>query len=192
MRRIYSLVTLLVVFAALSYAQAEKPSLPDPVKFINKFDIVWNVVRAVLTDLEYDIELEDKTGGKIFTKPYEFITGSLTTTEIDKVAVRKNPVGGNLMKARYTVEAAVEIVTPSETLVTIRTRMEALDRELDGKERWVPLDSLGGIEKRILGKISLKLLGNELQFDNKKGFWDKSPQPVDPRRPRPYPTRPPL
>jgi hypothetical protein len=47
------------------------------------------------------------------------------------------------------------------------------------------------VEKRILGKISMKLLGNELDFGSKKGFWDKTPQPADPRRPNPYPTRPP-
>jgi len=191
MARAYHSILLLLLVAPV-YAQQEKASLPDPIKFVNKFEIVWNVVRAVLVDMGYDIELEDKNGGRIVTKPYEFISGSLTTTEIDKVAVRNKPVSGTLMKARYTVEALTEIVTPRESLVTIRTKMETLNRDINGSEKWIPIDSLGAIEKRILGKISLKLLGNEMQFNNKKGFWDKSPQPVDPRPPKPYPTRPPI
>jgi hypothetical protein len=176
---------------AYSQVQSQKPSLPDPVKFVNKFDIVWNVVRAVFDEMEFATELEDKKGGKIITKPYEFITGSLTASEVDKVALKTDTITGAWLKARYKVEALLEIITPTQTLVTIRTQMEALNRELDGSEKWVPLESLGSVEKRILGKISMKLLGNELDFGSKKGFWDKTPQPVDPRRPNPYPTRPP-
>jgi hypothetical protein len=187
------LVCVAVATAAAAYSPAQnpKPSLPDPVKFVNKYEIVWNVVRAVFDEMEYATELEDKKGGKIVTKSYEFITGSLTASEVDKVAVKNDTITGAWLKARYKVEALLEIITPTQTLVTIRTQMEALNRELDGSEKWVTLESRGTVEKRILGKISMKLLGDELNFDQKKGFWDKTPQPVDPRRPNPYPSRPP-
>lgn len=182
-RQTFLIFTLFFTALPLA-AQTPKPALPDPVKFVTKFDIAWNVVRAVLDGMEHPIELEDKKGGRIVTKPYEFITGSLTSVEVAKVAVN-NTNSGTLLKARYTVEALLEIVSSTETLITIRTKMDALNRELDGTEKWIPLESLGTFEKRILGKISLKLLGSEMQFDQKKGFWDKSPQPVDPRKPRP-------
>ena len=185
------LVALLLI-SSPSLAQTERASLPDPVKFVNKFDIVWNVARAVLNDMGYGVELEDKAGGRISTKPYVFVTGSLTPSEIDKVAIKSNTATGSWVRARYSVETILEIVNPRETLVTVRTKMEGLNRDLDGTEKWLPLESLGLFEKRILGKLSLKLMGNELDFENKKGFWDKSPQPVDSRRPKPYPTRPPL
>jgi hypothetical protein len=67
--------------------------------------------------------------------------------------------------------------------------VEALNRDVDGTEKWIPMDSLGTFERRILGKISLKLLGNDAPLNEKKGFWGKSPQPVDPRQPR-IPTAP--
>ncbi len=175
---------LTAAVAARAQGQPQKPSLPDPVKFVNKFDIVWNVVRAIFDDMGYATELEDKKAGRITTKPYEFITGSLTSSEVDKVAVKNDTITGSWLKARYTVEALLEIVTPTQTMLTIRTRMEALNRDLDGSEKWVPIESLGTVEKRILGKVSMKLLGNELNFDNKKGFWDKSPQPVKTNSPR--------
>jgi hypothetical protein len=180
---------LLVCICVPLNAQSQKPNLPDPIKFVNTYEIVANVVHAVLDDMGLQIELEDRKGGRIVTRPYEFITGSLTSSEVDKVAVKKDTITGDWLKARYSVEAILEIVSRTETMVTIRTKMEALNRDVDGTEKWVPLDSLGTYEKRILGKISTKLMGNDLPGSDKKGFWGKSPQPVDPRQPR-FPTGP--
>jgi hypothetical protein len=174
-----------------AWSQAQKPSLPDPVKFINKYDIVWNVARWALTEnMGLSIELEDRKGGRIVTKPYEFITGSLTTSEVDKLAVRNDVLTGSWLKARYSAETILEVVSPTETLVTVRANIEALNRDMDGSEKWLTLESLGTVEKRILGKISMKLLGNEMQFDSKKGFWDRNPQSPDPRAPKTV--RPPI
>jgi hypothetical protein len=170
-------------------AQSQKPNLPDPIKFINKYDRVANVVYAVLEDMGYRIELDDRKGGRITTRPYEFITGSLTSSEVEKVAAKSNAITGSLLKAQYSVEAILEIVSPTETLVTIRTKMEALNRDIDGKDKWIPLNSLGTYERRILGKISAKLLEGGTPDSERKGFWGKRPQPVDPRTPR-YPTAP--
>jgi hypothetical protein len=124
------------------------------------------------------------------TKPLEYITGSLTSSELDKIAIKNDTVSGSWMKAQYVVDGLLEVVSPTVTLVTVRTRIEALNRDLDGTEKWTPVESLGVLEKRILGKISVKIVGNEMQFD-KKGFWNKSPQPVESGRPKPFPTRPP-
>lgn len=183
------LVLMGICFAFPLNAQSQKPSLPDPIKFVNKFDQVANMVHAVLDDMGFRIELDDRKAGRITTRPYEFITGSLTASEIEKVAIKNDTLTGNWLKAQYSVEAILEIVSPTETMVTIRTKMEALNRDVDGTEKWIPLDSLGVYERRILGKISTKLLGNDLPATEKKGFWGKSPQPVDPRQPR-FPTPP--
>jgi len=176
------LPVFLLVFTSI--AQTQKPNLPDPVKFMNKFDMVANAVRAVLKE-KYDIELEDRKAGKITTRPYEFITGSLTASEVNKVAINKNVVTGSWLKARYSVEAILEIVEPNETLVTIRTNIEALNRDVDGTEKWLPLESVGIYERRILGEISNILMGKgKGNLEDKEGFWGQRPQPVDPRRPR--------
>jgi hypothetical protein len=173
------------------YAQKEKPNLPDPVKYLKKYDMVANVVYSVLDDdMDLKIELDDRKAGRITTRPYEFITGSLTSSEVDKVAIRKETISNNWLKARYSVEALLEVVSPTETMVTIRTKMEALNRDIDGTEKWLPLESLGTYERRILGKISMKILGNETLSKERKGFWGQSPQPVDSRQPRiPKPSR---
>lgn len=186
---VLTLLGLSCVFAL--GAQSQKPNLPDPVKFVNKSDIVANVVRSVFDDMELKIEVEDRKGGRVTTRPYEFITGALTSSEVDKVAVRNDRVTGSWLKAQYSVEALLEIVSPTETMVTVRTKVEALNRDVDGTEKWVTLDSLGSLERRILGRISNKLMmGMDAPQSDKKGFWDKSPQPVDSRRQPRFSTSP--
>jgi hypothetical protein len=180
-----SLVLLLGLCSAVSSsAQTQKPSLPNPIKFINKYDIVANVVRDVLDKMDFKIELEDRKAGRFVTKPYEFITGSLTSSELEKVAVARDPVTGSLLKAHYSVEAILEIVSPTETMITVHTKMEALSKEMDGTEKWVPFDSLGTYERRILGKITAMLMSNKPVQEEKKGFWGQQPQPVNPSQPR--------
>ena len=166
-------------FVRASAAQQKKPDLPDPVKFVNKFDMVANATRAVLKE-KFDIELDDRQAGIISTRPYEFISGSLTADEMGKVAINNNPDTGSWLKARYSVEAILEIVSSTETLVTVRTKIEALNRSVDGTEEWLPLESLGTYERRILGKISAILMGKKAER-KREGFWGQRPQPVDPR-----------
>jgi hypothetical protein len=171
-------------------AQTQRPDLPDPVKFVNKFDTVANVVHAVLEDMGFKIEMEDRKGGRITTRPYEFIKGSLTSSELSKVAVIKDTATGSWVKAQYSVETLLEIVSPTQTMVTVRTKMEGLNRDIDGTEKWISLDSLGSVERRILGRISTKLMmGAEPPPDERKGFWKKSPQPVEQRQ-RTFPNSP--
>ena len=188
MGRIPAISLLVLCLAGVSTAQTQKTSLPDPIKFPSKFDMVANAVRAVLRDMKFDIEREDRLAGIITTRPYEFISGSLTASEVEKVATNRNPVTGNLLKARYSAEVMLEIVSPAETLVTVRTSIEALNQKVDGTEQWLPLESVGTYERRILGKISAQLMGNSKDL-KKEGFWGQSPQPVD-QRPSRFPMPP--
>jgi hypothetical protein len=169
--------------AAPLAAQQQKPELPDPIKFMNTYDQVINVTRAVMDDMGFDIERDDRKGGRITARPYEFITGSLTLSELEKVAVRKDTLSGNWLKARYKTEAIIEIVSPKETMVTINADIEGLNRDVDGTEKWIRLDSLGAVERRVLGRISVKLLGTDAPTESRKGFWGQKPQPVNPRQP---------
>lgn len=180
-------ILLAVCLSGALTAQEQKVDIPDPVKFRNKYDMVFNAVRSVFSD-KYEIELEDSKAGIIRTRPYEFISGSLTADEAAKVAIVNNPHTGYWLKARYSVEAEIEMVSSPETLVTVRTKIEALSRDIDGTETWIPLDSRGLIERRTLGLISGILMGKEKKPE-RKGFWGQKPQPVDPRNSR-FPSPP--
>jgi hypothetical protein len=181
--KVYSsiLTVLILGFSTLAsplLAQLARPSLPDPIKFLSRQEMVMRASRAVLDQLGYKIELEDQKAGRIVTRPYEFISGALTSTEADKLAIKTDTVTGSWLRARYAVELLFEIISPNETMVTARTKMEALNRDADGTEKWVTLQSLGSVEKRVLGKISMKLLGTEPEFKDRKGFWEQKPTPV--------------
>ena len=172
------------------YSQTQKPNIPDPIRFLTKYDIVANVVRTVLEEMDFSIELENRKGGRTVTRPYEFITGSLTASEVAKYAMTNKMPTGNLLKARYSAEVLLDIVRPTETMVTVRAKIEVLNRNFDGTEKWTSLESLGTIERRILGKISTKLMSTAAPFEEPKGFWNQKPQPVDPRQPRGIPSPP--
>jgi hypothetical protein len=181
-----ALVFTVAILETSAGIQLPKPSLPDPVKFLTKRDIVMRASRSVFEQLGYKIELEDPSGGRLVTRPYEFVSGAITTSEIDKIAIKSDDsFTGAWLKARYTVEGIFESVSSTQTLVTIRTKMEALNRDSDGAEKWLPLQSLGSVEKRVLGKISLKLLGTEPEYKDRKGFWEKKPTAVPPIKKQP-------
>ena len=173
----------LLCLAVPLQAQQQKPDLPDPIKFMNTYDQVLNMTRAVMEEMGFDVELEDRRSGKVVTRPYEFITGSLTASELEKIAVRRDTLG-DWVRARYIVEAVIEIVSPKETMVTINADIEGLNRYMDGTERWIRLDSLGAVERRVLGRISVRLFGTDATSEPRKGFWGQKPQPVDPRQPK--------
>ncbi len=170
-------------------AQSNKPStLPGPIKFLNKFETVWNAARQVLEDMGFKIELEDRANGKITTKPYEFITGSMTVDELDKVS-SYDGLATAWLKGRYTIEVVLEILQPNETSAVVHAKIEGLKQDLAGTKTWVERRSTGVVERRILGKLSMKLLSPNKQ-DTKKGFWDQPPQPIfrPKEAPRPIPT----
>ena len=166
--------------APLSALQQQKPDLPDPIKFLNTSDQVLSVARAAMEEMGLEIERDDRKGGRITARPYEFITGSLTGNETEKLAVLKD-TAGDWIKARYKAEAVIEIVSQKETLVTVNADIEGLTRDVDGTEKWVRLDSLGVVERRVLGRISVILLGTGTPAESRTGFWGQKPQPVDPR-----------
>lgn len=170
------LAAFILAYTALTAsAQLPRPSLPDPVKFLNRRDMVMKMSRAVMEQLGYRIELDDPKNGRLVTRPYEFISGALTSSEIDKIASKADSITGSWLRATYVVEAVFETTGSNETLVTVRTQMQGLNREADGTEKWLPLQSLGSVEKRILGKISMKMLGTEPEFKDNKSFWEKKP-----------------
>src|SRR5262245_4211327 len=122
-----ALVACLLSVSAL-FPQNAKPSLPDPVRFVVKYDVAWGLLRTVATEMGYTIELEDKKGGRLVTKPYQFITGSLTAEELDKVAIKSPKATGVWLRAQYVTEIQSEIISPTQTLVTVRTKIQGLHR----------------------------------------------------------------
>lgn len=172
-----SLLFLQGLFSLLG-AQTKPSTPPGPVKYIAKFDMVWNMVMAILTENRLKIESVDRGNGRIVTKSNDFITGTLTASEMGKLATPPaTHSNANWIRGRYTVEVVTEIVQGNESMVTVRSTPQALMRDLSGKETWVDWLSNGSIERSILGRLSVKLLSPN-KSDDKKGFWDQPAQVI--------------
>ena len=181
MRTQRSLLFILALLTAglLSAAAQNKPSTPpDPVKYIARFDVVWNLVMAILTENNFKIDSVDRGNGRIVTKPYEFITGSLSGSELAKLATPPEGYKDAVwIRGRYKVEVVSEIVQGNETMVTVRVYPQGLRRDVSGKEEWMDWQSDGTIERRLLGRLSVKLL-SPTKPNDKKGFWDQPAQTI--------------
>lgn len=174
------LIGLAIIFPLLiggALAQ-ERDSLPAPVKFLNKFEVVWDSLKEVLKEMEFEIELEDRPRGRIVTKPHEFISGAIASEALEKLAARPDSSRGIWAKGRYRVEALVEILEPNETMVSVSAEIEGLKRDLANGETWTAWRSNGTLERRILGRLSMKLFAPESQLNEKKGFWETPRPPV--------------
>jgi len=172
------LLTLLGSLVAPLAAQNKPSTPPDPIKYIGRFDSIWNTELSVLNEMGLKIETVDRGNGRIISKPYEFITGSLSGSELAKIAhlpeVHANAVW---VRGRYTVEVVTEIIQGNENKVTVLVSPQGLKRDLAGKEDWVDWASNGSIERRILGRLSVKLHSPN-KGDDKKGFWDQPAQSI--------------
>jgi hypothetical protein len=198
MKQIILALSIFVVIGIslnLSTAQPNKPSSPPgPVKYLNKFEIVWQTAHRVLDEMGLRIELEDRAKGRIVTKPKDFIAGTVTASELEKIANKPEGANGDWTKGRYTIEISLEIIQPNETLVMVRPTIQGLKQQIGPtpSSNWVEWPSNGALERRVLGKLSMKLFSPSSKED-KKGFWDQSPQaipsPKDKPRTVPSPER---
>src|SRR5262249_10923481 len=126
----------------------------------------------------FKIDSVDRGNGRIVTKPYEFITGSLSGSELAKLSTAPEGYKDAIwIRGRYKVEVVREIVQGNETMVTVRVYPQGLRRDVSGKEEWMDWQSDGTIERRLLGRLSVKLL-SPTKPNEKKGFWDQPAQTI--------------
>ena len=182
MKRILTAFALTLVLALTASretcAQGGSNQIPDPLRFYNKFDTVWDVVQRSLADMRFEIALEDRNAGTMRTRPLDFSSGSLTSTDIVKYCNPPMLTDGTWVKARYTVEAVLERPSSREVIFTANVTVEGTKRDFGGTESVVPCPSNGTLERRIYSKVGAKLIGKDFVVPDNKGFWDQKPKPV--------------
>jgi hypothetical protein len=171
---------LLVALTATgkTWAQGGSRQIPDPLRFYNKYDIVWDVVRRTLVEMQFDVALEDRNAGILRTQSLDFSSGSLTAADIVKFCNPPSLTDGTWVKARYTVEAILERPSSKEVLFTANVTVEGSKRDFSGTESMVTCPSNGTLERRIYSKVGAKLIGKGFAVPENKGFWDQKPKPV--------------
>lgn len=189
------LITLAVVLSLClpcpvlsTQAQTATGSIPDPLRFYNKYETVWEVARRTLVEsFKFDIETEDRSGGKIRTRFLEFSSGGLTATDLVKFGNAPQLTDASWVKARYSVDVMLERLNGKEILLTVSANVEGQQRDFQSNETWIPCPSNGTLERRIYAKAGTALLGNDFALPDKKSFWEKGPQPVPSPKIQPTP-----
>jgi hypothetical protein len=171
---------LLFAFAAPreTLAQGGSNQIPDPLRFYNKYETVWDVVRKTLLDMQFEIAVEDRSAGVLRTRSLDFSSGGLTSSDLVKFCNPPTLTDSTWVKARYTVEAILERPSSKEVLFSAQVTVEGAKRDFGGAESWVTCPSIGILERRIYSKVGSRLLGNDFVLPDKKGFWEQKPKPV--------------
>ena len=197
-RPLICLVLLLCLgHSAVGYTletQKSNVSIPDPLRFYTKYERVWEGVRSTLVEMDFDIESEDRAGGKIKTRFSVFSSGGLTSGDLVKFCSPPRLTDGSWVKARYSIETVLERLGQSEILFTANVNVEGTKRDFAGNETWIECSTTGTLERRLYSLVGKKLLGGGFFPSQKQGFWDKKPQPVPRRKTAPTlpkPDRPP-
>jgi hypothetical protein len=159
-------------------AQGGPSQIPDPLRFYNKYDSVWDVVRRTLVDMQFEVAVEDRSAGILRTRSLDFSAGGLTASDLVKFCNPPTLTDATWVKARYSVEAVIERPSSKEVLFTAQVTVEGAKRDFAGAESWVACPSNGTLEKRIYSKVGSRLLGNDFVIPDKKGFWEQKPKPV--------------
>jgi hypothetical protein len=182
MKRFFQGFSLILLFALAAprevLAQGGSSQIPDPLRFYNKYDTVWDVVRKTLVDMQFDVALEDRNAGILRTRSLDFSSGGLTSSDLVKFCNPPALTDSTWVKARYSVEAILERPSSKEVLFTAQVTVEGAKRDFGGTESWVSCPSIGILERRIYSKVGSRLLGNDFVVPDKKGFWEQKPKPV--------------
>ena len=182
MKRLVPCITFILLLAlSVSQevlAQGGSSQIPDPLRFYNKYESVWDVVRRTLVEMKFEIALEDRNAGTMRTRSLDFSSGGLTASDLVKFCNPPTLTDATWIKARYTVEALIERPSSKEVLFTALVTVEGSKRDFAGTESWVACPSNGTLEKRIYSRVGSRILGNDFALPDKKGFWEQKPKPV--------------
>jgi hypothetical protein len=176
-------------------AQTAPTSIPDPLRFYSKYELVWEAIKRTLVEMQFEIEIEDKNSGSMRTRTVDFSTGTLAPGDLSKFSIPPTLSDGNWVKARYLAEVLVERVSNKEVLFTASAVVQGAKRDFQGNETWITCPTNGTLERRIYSKVGAKLMGSNFSMpEQKKSFWEKGPQPVPSPKTQqslPKPDRPP-
>jgi hypothetical protein len=144
------------------------------------FETAWSAMLDLLREEGWNIEKEDHTAGEILTAYKEYISGSMTETQLAKVA-EVRPLGdGDWIRADLRYDIQIQLVEPRVTLVTIQAGFRALSRSFLGEQKWHSLPSLGKKEAELLFRLGRRLFGDRFELEGSAWDWLQIEPPAVP------------
>ena len=181
------IVTLLVSGSPFVEAAVQANFNLLPFRTFIPFESAWEGMLETLETEEMETVSVNRTEGLIWTEVREYASGVLTEGHISKIGERPKLIDGQWLKVQYQYEIHLQLISSSETIVTVYAKIQALQREFLGKEYWVSIASNGNLEDRLLTQFGRLLFGQHFELERpKKGFWNRDPSYIpDPLGGRP-------
>ena len=155
---------------------AQEKLIPPPLRMDIPFEAAWNGILLTLMDHEFEILRQDRGQGSILTSFREYSSGPLTESHINKIGETPKLEDGELVRVQYRYEVLVELISEQETVLTVYSNIEALNREFLGTEDWVKIETTGKLETELLTQFGKSLFGEAFSLlAPQKGYWDKDP-----------------
>ena len=155
---------------------AQEKLIPPPLRMDIPFEAAWNGILLTLMDHEFEILRQDRGQGSILTSFREYSSGPLTESHINKIGETPKLVDGEWVRVQYRYEVLVELISERETVLTVYSNIEALNREFLGTEDWVKIETTGKLETELLTQFGKSLFGEAFSLlAPQKGYWDKDP-----------------
>ncbi len=176
--RKHLLLILFLLFAPAvqDWAPARAQLVPPPLRIYIPFAAAWDGMVETLEKNEFELLRQDRGQGFILSSFRESSSGLLTESDISKIAEKPKLIDGDWVSVRYQYEIRVELISDRETVVTVDSNIQALQREYLGKETWIEIQSIGKLEETLLTQFGQHLFGETFSLQEpKKGFWERDP-----------------
>ena len=167
---------LLFAPAVQDWAPARAQILPPPLRIYTPFEAAWDGMVETLENHEFELLRQNRGQGFILSSFHEYSSGLLTESKISKIGEKPKLIDGDWVSVRYQYEIRVELITDRETVITVDTNIQALQREYLGKESWIEIQTIGTLEETLLTQFGQHLFGETFSLQEpKKGFWERDP-----------------
>ncbi|MCS6885798.1 MAG: hypothetical protein RMM17_05520 [Acidobacteriota bacterium] len=140
---------------ALSFDKPkQQQSIPNPYVVSYPKDVVVERLAGYFKDsqMQLDTTFTRKEEGFLVTKPFVFVKGTLTRSQLDRFGSCPAAEKRNWTRARATFQITVEATAPDQSRITVSSKLEGLSQELTGSS-WVSCKSNGQMELQILEQI---------------------------------------
>lgn len=175
-RRFILILTLSLTATVWNLGQSKGQAIPPPMRIYVPFTAVWNAAVETLENDNLRVLDQNRGRGSIRTRFREYISGSLTEDHLGKIGEAPRLIDGEWVRVNYQYEILIEFIQEKETVITVDANIEALERNFLGNEKWLPIQSNGNLEEKLLINFGQSLFGQSFNLQKpKKGYWERDP-----------------
>ena len=156
--------------------QTQAVDIPPPLRVKIPFEKSWQGMVETLQERQLPFVKQGQEEGEIQTDYHEYSSGPLTESHIAKIGVKPRLIEGDWVRVTYRFTVEMDLIKEGDTLVTVSAKIQALQREFLGTQKWVEIPSNGRLESELLSEYGKRMFGQLFTLaEPRKGFWEQAP-----------------